>query len=141
VDTIKITKALTIQEPWVSLILTCGKDVENRTWAIPPQCLNQWIAVHASKKVDRDACNLYAISPEPTRLGAVVGAVKFIDCHQNWQCSDWAEYGKYHWIIDRRKLILYEPIPCRGQLGLWDCDLSLTDYKVQVDLEKGGRIA
>jgi hypothetical protein len=29
------TRALTLIQPWATLVMRCGKDVENRTWTPP----------------------------------------------------------------------------------------------------------
>jgi RimJ/RimL family protein N-acetyltransferase len=136
-EVIVITKALTLKEPWASLILTSGKNIENRTWALPPQYIDQWIALHTSKTADQENCNRYSVFPKEGGLGAIIGAIKFVDCHRNWQSSDWCVYGQHHWVIDREKITLNIPVPYRGHLGFWDCDLILgpDDYTMQTDLE------
>lgn len=42
-------KALTIKQPWASLIMECGKDVENRSWSTS---FRGRVAIHSSKKPD-----------------------------------------------------------------------------------------
>lgn len=53
-------KALTVKQPWASLIITGIKDVENRTWPVPRQeptgpmgPFPFWIAIHAGASFDR----------------------------------------------------------------------------------------
>lgn len=45
-------KALTVKQPWASLIMSGEKDVENRSWATRHRGL---IAIHSSARPDRDA--------------------------------------------------------------------------------------
>lgn len=52
-------KALTVRQPWASLIVRGGKDIENRNWATRYTGL---VAIHSSAKMARadmeDACAL-----------------------------------------------------------------------------------
>lgn len=44
-------QALTIWQPWASLIVHGFKRIENRTWAPPADLVGTTIAIHAGKKV------------------------------------------------------------------------------------------
>ena len=44
-------RALTIRQPWASLIICGEKDVENRTWTIRYRGV---VAIHAGQRFDRD---------------------------------------------------------------------------------------
>lgn len=48
-------KAISLWQPWASLIACGAKPFETRSWAPPPALIGQPIAIHAAKKVDRDA--------------------------------------------------------------------------------------
>jgi hypothetical protein len=48
-------KALSIMQPWASLIAFGHKAIENRTWRPPTSMIGQRFAIHASKKIDMDA--------------------------------------------------------------------------------------
>ncbi len=48
-------QALTLIQPWAHAIAYLGKRIENRTWAPPAHLLGRWIAIHAGKKLDRQA--------------------------------------------------------------------------------------
>jgi len=43
-------KAITIKQPWASLIVHGIKDIENRTWPCPKKYLGQRVLIHASGK-------------------------------------------------------------------------------------------
>ena len=43
-------KAITIKQPWASLIVHGIKDIENRTWSCPKKYLGQRLLIHSSGK-------------------------------------------------------------------------------------------
>ena len=43
-------KAITIKQPWVSLIVHGIKDIENRSWACPWKYIGHRVLIHASGK-------------------------------------------------------------------------------------------
>ena len=47
-------KAITLHQPWASLIAAGTKTVETRSWAPPPWVEGQRIAIHAGKQVAGD---------------------------------------------------------------------------------------
>ena len=51
-------KALSLWPPWASLIACGAKPYETRDWAPPRWLIGKTIAIHAAKKVDRDAAVL-----------------------------------------------------------------------------------
>jgi len=130
-------KALTIKQPWAYAITDLDKRIENRTWKPPDWIIGKRIAIHTSKK--SDALGYSAIQrvkhvtlPANLPLGSIVATAKIISW-VNEQCfevgivlhhpSDLVEnewfFGPIGWVLaDVQKLV--EPIPCRGQLGLWD---------------------
>lgn len=48
-------KAISLWQPWASLIACGAKPYETRSWAPPRDLIGQPIAIHAAKKVDRGA--------------------------------------------------------------------------------------
>lgn len=108
-------KALTIRQPWASLIVAGIKDVENRSW---PTSHRGLLYVHAGSAVDREAMALHGHLLEPTLpSGAIIGTVELINCVRAAD-SRWAEPGQWHWLLaDPQQLPV--PVPCRGALGLW----------------------
>ena len=46
--------AITLHQPWASLIALGIKTVETRSWPAPERLLGQTIAIHAGKRVARD---------------------------------------------------------------------------------------
>lgn len=116
--------ALSIRQPWASLIVAGLKDVENRTWPCPAKYIGQTVLVHAGKGVDHMA--LTRIHPRfRTRaaelcrnmpLGGTIGQVRIIDCVRDSD-SAWAEPGRWHWLLAEAKALPF--VPCKGFLGFW----------------------
>jgi activating signal cointegrator 1 len=48
-------KAISLWQPWASLIAAGAKPFETRSWAPPRELIGQPIAIHAAKKVDKGA--------------------------------------------------------------------------------------
>lgn len=107
--------ALSVQQPWASLLVSGVKDVENRTWRTK---YRGWLFVHASARPDRyaaDVADEHHLTGAP--LGVVLGAVRLVDCVRYHE-SDWALPDQWNWVVDGAKA-LPEPVPCKGALGLW----------------------
>jgi hypothetical protein len=47
-------KAISLWQPWASLIACGAKPFETRHWAPPRELIGQTIAIHAAKKIDRE---------------------------------------------------------------------------------------
>lgn len=122
---IRPQKALSIQQPWASLIITGNKLVENRTWA------TKWrgtLAIHAGKTVStRGTAEATALGFEAPYPTGYLGTVELVDVHAEAGagcCGIWAQnseqVGKpvYHWRL-AAPLTLPEPVEARGMLGLF----------------------
>jgi hypothetical protein len=48
-------KAISLWQPWASLIACSAKPFETRSWAPPRGMIGQTIAIHAAKKIDKGA--------------------------------------------------------------------------------------
>jgi hypothetical protein len=121
-------KALTVRQPWASLILFGGKDIENREWRTD---LRGRIAIHSSARMAQAdmvaACDFLRqrasrfsaekFQQEEFPLGAILGTVELVDCVQA---------SKSAWFVGRFGLVLRDPRPlvvpvfCKGALGFWD---------------------
>lgn len=51
-------KAISLWQPWASLIAAGAKPYETRHWAPPRELIGATIAIHAAKKVDKDAADM-----------------------------------------------------------------------------------
>lgn len=129
-------KALTIYQPWASLIAWPLKPVENRTWDAP-WVLGKRIAIHAGNKFDEDAALWLSVRPPPVpavvQLGRKVrGAIvctavvdRFLDVESDEPVGavdgrpiDLWFSGPVGWVL--RDVHKFEPVPARGAQGLWD---------------------
>jgi len=130
--------ALSIRQPWASLILHAGKDIENRTW---PTKVRGRVLVHAAKGMTRDewddamefAVDILRQRPplpdgktrtlrelgfayEDLERGGIVGSVEIVDCVQQTDSP---------WFMGSHGFVLRNPqsmplIPYKGQLGFFD---------------------
>ena len=148
-------KAISIKQPWASLIAHGIKDVENRTWKCPEKYIGQRVLIHASMKSavfwdnSHEICArvdnfIREISKSGTDWSkyphsAIIGSVKIVGCVINHP-SIWAENSKGtalggH-VIDEKEPIIWnwilaEPIlfdasiPAKGKLSFWEFDDEL----------------
>lgn len=138
-------KAITILQPWATLIAIGEKRFETRGWATKHR---GDLAIHAGKKVEREICEQepfrsvlashgYTADNLPT--GVVVATCQLTNCHEvkgmkgnvaarigdeyrivegNEFAFGRYDFGRFAWeLSDVRKLP--EPIPAKGQQGLW----------------------
>jgi ASCH domain len=123
---------LSIWRPWPTLILSHGKDVENRGWTTNHRG-PLWI--HAAKRWDDDGWyaarqrGIYISARPTTHPTGIVGLVQLTDvCSalavpyqrdlpQTCDCGGWAAHGQHHWRLTNPRPIT--AIPCRGRQGLW----------------------
>jgi ASCH domain len=134
-------KALSIKQPWASLIAHGIKNIENRTWKTK---FRGRIFIHASAK---DAGALYellnekqiegvsnhwtAAPPFPDRpVSAIIGEVDIVDCvinHQSiwaeksdWQEVGWTEKQIYNWVLANPVLYDKPILNVKGKLSFWE---------------------
>lgn len=111
-------RALTIRQPWATLIIAGIKDVENRSWSTR---YRGPLAVHAAANPDRQpaATAARAHAPDgtefPPRL--VLGVVQLVDVVSD-STSMWAADGLYHWVL-ADPVRFDTPVTAFGRLGLW----------------------
>lgn len=132
-------KALSIRLPWAWLICTGHKDIENR---LSFTSYRGRIYVHASSTFDSDCYvkpyierrvppyvfrTMLNLDAKPL-LGAIIGEVTIINCISAYDLglpgsrSPWF-IGEYGLVLTDPELYHY-PIPCKGQLGLFEVDLT-----------------
>lgn len=136
-------KALSIKQPWASLIAHGIKDIENRTWRTH---FRGRIYIHASAKIDHRhrAMNLLYTKAQweampidfnnksisgTFEFSAIIGEVDIIDCAVNHP-SIWAERtnlfepGKssYNWVLANPVLYDKPILNVKGKLSFWEFD-------------------
>ncbi len=114
------SKALSIWEPWATLIVMGKKDVENRVWQTS---YRGPLLIHAGKNTayfEEDATWIRETLgiPVPPRsqlnLGCVIGYVELVDCvYSELGDGRWGQPGCYHWHLKNARS-LDTPIPARG---------------------------
>lgn len=130
-------KAITLWQPWASLMVLGVKKIETRSW---PTRYRGPLAIHAAKRIfipDSDEfryfMGLYIIDPKILPLGAMLGICQQVDCIQVPDSSSkgvpgltnteraFGDYtpGRYAWITTGMKAF-DSPIPCSGKQGLWN---------------------
>jgi ASCH domain len=109
-------KALTVRQPWASLIVAGIKDVENRP---RPIRYRGKLAIHAGLQVNDEGMETFGhLIKGSLPLGAVIGSVDVVDCVSDSD-SPWALSDYYHWILANPRR-LQRPVYVSGKLGLWD---------------------
>jgi hypothetical protein len=136
--------ALTVCQPWAWAIVAGHKPWENRGWEMPRKLLGKRLWIHAGKSKSwlKDGVafieNQEIELPRELVYGAVLGCVTLGEC---WEIEElerlrtltpgpspvegegrksgleWA-FGEFCWRCDD-PIALAKPVPCKGQLGLW----------------------
>ncbi len=148
-------KAITIHQPWASLIASGAKRYETRGWKTNHRGR---LAIHAGKEWSKDhehAWNKlrrspYTISiPEVAPLGAIICVCDLVDCIPVEQIRDQlsplerelGDYsdGRYAWELKVVK-VAPAPIPMAGKQGLWtwEYDMPKPRPKAFLDTETTG---
>ena len=129
-------KAISIKQPWASLIAHGIKDIENRTWKCPEKYIGTRVLIHASSTpafsswdtlnneqiLSKDESYLKDINVCGLPLGAIIGSVEIVACTQN-HSSIWAEPCTYNWVL-ANPILFESPIEnVKGKLLFWDYEL------------------
>lgn len=111
-------KAISVRQPWASLIVNGVKDIENRTWKCPQKYIGQRVLIHASMGWNKDLAEIclgdlvkrhlenlrliHRYDDEETGYkgysfsfphGVIIGSVEIVNCVVN-HSSIWAEKSK-----------------------------------------------
>ena len=136
-------KALSVWQPWASLIVTGNKKIETRGWRAPPSIIGQRIAIASTKTVGREQ---RAAAGEPSFLlhyadtglpplddmpmGCVLGSVIVESCRAidpelldgldaPEEAFGWYGPGRFVWFLTEPELF-QQPVCARGGQGLWN---------------------
>jgi hypothetical protein len=131
-------KVLSVKQPWASLIMEYGKDVDNRSvitryrgpLAIhasqSPAPTREWdyimdTVIFAIPSKTKQIYRRLTAKPYGFVCGAILGIVDLVDCLDEYaDCeSKWAEDLSCLFMLKNPR-VLKEPIPALGRLGLWD---------------------
>lgn len=130
-------KALSLWQPWASLIAIGAKQYETRSWGTP---YRGPLVIHAAKRpaeFHREGARLLIKAGYKTLdslpLGCALCLVELVDCikmtpalidsisYTEFGFGDWKE-GRYAWKLTNPRPF-DKPIPMRGMQGLFDCTL------------------
>lgn len=138
-------KAITIKQPWASLIALGEKKFETRSWQTK---YRGPLAIHAGKSIDKDACEdswikgvltehgITSYKDLPT--GVVLATVELVDCYKVEATLGYASVlskgksvdglevafgdytvGRYAWELGNLH-VLTNSVVTKGQLSLWE---------------------
>ncbi len=125
-------KALSISQPWSSLILSGEKSIETRSWSTN---FRGKFFIHAPKRIDLPACARFNIEPKSLITGALVGTANLVNVKHYTDFDTWVAdverhlnpLGNYHFYpkkpygfvlgnIER----LEKPVPYKGALNFFE---------------------
>ncbi|MBE6157401.1 MAG: ASCH domain-containing protein [Firmicutes bacterium] len=122
-------KALTIKQPWASLIVDGYKKYEFRSWKTN---YRGKILIHAGLSLEKDMMERFKDYNLNCTLGAIIGEAELVDCilvdenfNEELRTIDPIVYGRsnhvenYAWKLENIKKY-DEPIYIKGKLGLWN---------------------
>jgi len=131
-------KALTLTQPWASLVMYSAKLFETRSWST---AYRGPLFIHSALKFPKDAKELCGEEPfcsglinnrpEALPLGKLLSLVELVEVYETKHAVAHGivqgvelllgnyEPGRYAWKL-RWIAILSEPIHCKGALGLWN---------------------
>jgi len=124
-------KALSLWQPWASLMADGRKKIETRHWRPPAWLIGQEVAIHATKRVDNTCSRQWGYDPLTIPRGCIVAIVKLdkfekfteafqreIMLYPEGSYGDF-EMGRFGWfctLIEK----LSPPIEAVGHQGIWD---------------------
>lgn len=128
--------AITLYQPWASLIATGDKRYETRSWRPPPKYYGQPLAIHAAKKkytdigpsrlLDAVERNWGKHGLEKLPRGAVVAVVILQEAFQMRSYTDvpanqrpFGDFAYHRYVWKLTDCVPIPPIPARGYQGLW----------------------
>ena len=124
-------KALTIKEPWATLIIEGYKAYEFRSWKTN---YRGKILIHAGMTLEKENAEKFKKYNLDYSRGAIIGEAEITDCifvtkevNEKLKKINPLVYGKsghvekYAWKLENVKKY-DEPIFIKGQLGLWNYD-------------------
>lgn len=117
-------KIISIKQPWASLIIQKGKDIENRTW---PTKYRGPVLVHASLRADtisaREIADRFGVRPPSfLPLGGVIGIVEIVDC-VDAHPSRWHVPGNWGFVLRNPRPLPF--IEWKGALSITDAPSAL----------------
>lgn len=142
-------RAISLHEPWASLVARGLKRVETRSWPFPPKFRSHIVAIHATKNreaiVDGTAARLFSLAkaepPAEWPCGRIIAVVRLWDAKLTHEIigsissieEAFGNYapGRWAWQLTEATL-LRDPFEVRGYQGFW----PLTDEQQDMVLAR-----
>lgn len=128
-------KVISLKQPWATLLALGEKKIETRSWSTK---YRGEIYIHASKTVDKRACNeetckkvlnLHGYNSENLPTGVIIAKCTIVDIRKTEDVRNviseheltFGDYSpnRYGWLLDEIEE-LDTPILAKGKLGLWE---------------------
>jgi len=125
-------KCLSLRQPYAELLVSGKKTIELRTWNTK---FRGKFLIHASKRVDRKACERLKIDPQTLAIGAIIGKAILVgvksyhnhssliqDRNKHFADTEFTN-NKYGYLIENAKRFK-KPISIAGKLGFFHVELN-----------------
>lgn len=123
---IEMMKAVSVKQPWASMIADGDKDIETRTWYT---AYRGRILIVSSKRPNDEG-----------PAGVALAIANLVDCRpmteadEDRACCD--IYGAaFSWVLEN--VCPIEPFPVRGQLGIYNVDVT---GKIKAKMQSDGSL-
>jgi hypothetical protein len=132
VDEVLSLPALSVRQPWASMIISGMKTVELRSW---PTNYRGWLWIHSGKKVDQEALDLLDDQAHEYQTGGLLGIAHLTDVRKIETPAQWQslrarhrspsrfQEGAYGWHFDDA-IPLRRKIPALGEVLLFPLALA-----------------
>lgn len=125
-------KALSIKQPWASLVATGRKTIETRTW---PTKHRGKLLIVSSKTFDENFPFKYILSLG-LRFGQALAVVELVECRPMRKMDEpfaLCDYypGLYSWFF--LNPIPLTPFPVKGRRGIWEVYIEEKERKNGMD--------
>ena len=133
-----LIKAITLWQPWATLVAIGAKCIETRSWRTKHRGL---LAIHAAKRFTHQVVEtepfvgaLADVTQFP--LGTIVAVCNLADCVQVTENNrpgepelSFGDYtlGRWMWILE--DVIAFDPLLARGRQGLWTWNVADDDWR------------
>ena len=127
-----IKKCLSLKQPYADLVVSGKKTIELRTWNTK---FRGEFLVHASKKVDKEACERNKIDPDSLITGAIVGKailydVRFYDSKRSFLQDRKKHFagtdytGPIYGFLLKGARKFRKPLIMKGKLGFFNVEMN-----------------
>jgi hypothetical protein len=137
--------ALSIRQPWASMIISGMKTIELRSWQTTHR---GWLWIHSGKKADLDALELLDEAPRQYQTGGLLGIAHLADVRRIETPAEWRSLrsahrspsafheGAYGWRFSDA-IALRRMAPSMGELFLFPLDAKTrADVRMAIENDR-----